>query len=456
MILNDWTKAGEMDRLRKTTLLTLLYLLFVIYGVSAQEFIQDHRFGKLTIYSPERFPNKEAKSLVLFISGDGGWEYGVVNMARAIAKQGALVVGIDAKSYRSYLGHQTKGCLYPAADFEQLSLFLQRKYNFSIYQKPLLIGYSYGATFVYALLAQAPAGTFSGGIALGFCPDLELSLPLCKGNGLSYKVLKPGKSYYLNKVPQLPNPFIVLNGLKDETCNYQATAEFLKGIGNTKLISLPKVGHGFSIADNWLPDYIASYQDILKKQQELHQSALALTGQLKTQLPVRIVKAGDNSWKHLLFLISGDGGWTSFDQGLAESFASKNINVIGLDAQKYFWNKKTPEETAKQIDNVLVHYLQQYPDLRVTLMGYSFGACVVPFVAKRLSPITFKSISNLVLLAPDRYGDFEIHVADMLNLSQTKSSYNVVDEVKNVKKLFKLCIFGSDDDPGLSQAFSHQ
>ncbi|WP_164112319.1 AcvB/VirJ family lysyl-phosphatidylglycerol hydrolase [Sphingobacterium sp. xlx-96] len=445
-----------MDCLNKIGLLSLLYLLVFTHWASAQEIIQDRRFGKLTVYSPEEFPNKPAKSLVLFISGDGGWQYGVINMARAISNQGALVIGVDAKSYRGYLNQQTKGCLYPAADFEQLSLFLQRKYNFPTYQKPLLMGYSYGATLVYALLAQAPAGTFAGGIGLGFCPDLELSLPPCKGSGLSYKVIKERERYYLNKVPHVPSPFIVLNGLKDETCNYQSTAEFLKGIGNTKLVSLPKVGHGFSIADHWLPDYIVAYQEILRTQQALPKTTLAWTGELKTQMPIRIVKAGNSSWKQLLFLISGDGGWTSFDQGLADSFASKNVNVIGLDAQKYFWNKKTPEETAKEIDHVLIHYLQQYPDLRITLMGYSFGACVIPFVAKRLSPLAFKSVNNLVLLAPDQYGDFEIHVADMLNLNKAKSAYNVVSEVKSLKHLFKLFIFGSDDDPGLVQVFSHE
>ncbi|SPZ91950.1 Type IV secretory pathway, VirJ component [Sphingobacterium multivorum] len=48
-----------------------------------------------------------------------------------------------------------------------------------------MVGYSYGATLVYGLIAQAPAGTFRGGIALGFCPDITIAKPLCKGSGLS-------------------------------------------------------------------------------------------------------------------------------------------------------------------------------------------------------------------------------------------------------------------------------
>jgi type IV secretory pathway VirJ component len=71
-------------------------------------------------------------------------------------------------------------CSYPAADFEQLSMMLQRKYHFASYQKPILVGYSYGAVFIYGLIAQAPAGTFKGGISLGFCPDIDLKKPFVK------------------------------------------------------------------------------------------------------------------------------------------------------------------------------------------------------------------------------------------------------------------------------------
>jgi type IV secretory pathway VirJ component len=35
------------------------------------------------------------------------------------------------------------------------------------------------SAFVHAMLTQAPAGTFSGGLSLGFCPDMALPKPLC-------------------------------------------------------------------------------------------------------------------------------------------------------------------------------------------------------------------------------------------------------------------------------------
>jgi type IV secretory pathway VirJ component len=47
-----------------------------------------------------------------------------------------------------------------------------------------LVGYSSGATLVYATLAEAPDGLFKGALSLGFCPDLDLKKTVCKGSGI--------------------------------------------------------------------------------------------------------------------------------------------------------------------------------------------------------------------------------------------------------------------------------
>ncbi len=70
-----------------------------------------------------------------------------------------------------------------AVSFEGFSHFVQQKYGLGV-RSPILVGYSSGATLVYATLAQAPVGTFKGALSLGFCPDLEWRMPLCRGEGL--------------------------------------------------------------------------------------------------------------------------------------------------------------------------------------------------------------------------------------------------------------------------------
>ncbi|WP_312340278.1 AcvB/VirJ family lysyl-phosphatidylglycerol hydrolase [Sphingobacterium sp.] len=432
-----------MDQPAKRSFL-VLYFFMILFSqrVVAQQAFSYGSFGKLTMYVPKGKPN----ALVLFVSGDGGWQFGVINMAKFLAAQGALVAGIDAKHFTASMARSKKDCYYPAADFEQLSMALQKKYNFESYQKPILVGYSYGATLIYGLIAQAPAGTFRGGIALGFCPDINIAKPLCKGSGLASHVLKPGKSYYLDRSEKLAAPFWVLNGMKDQTCPFNATADFLKGIENVQLVTLPKVGHGFSIADNWLPQFRMAFQKLQAVSQP-SQNASAL----KTDMPIEILEP-KSPVRELMFMISGDGGWTSFDKELANTFTTKGIKVIGLDAQKYFWNAKTPEQTTKEVTEILTYFQEREPTITFSIMGYSFGACVIPFIANRLPEKLKKATTGLFLLSPDDRADFEIHVTDMLSFGNRSEPYDVVAELKKVS-LRKLCIFGAGEDSGIEAKF---
>ncbi|MEP6803960.1 MAG: AcvB/VirJ family lysyl-phosphatidylglycerol hydrolase, partial [Flavobacterium sp.] len=141
----------------------IIFLLTVfVFSTNAFAFATDTikvgAFGKVTIYKPKTTAN----AFVLFISGDGGWNSGVIEMAKNIADQGALVAGIDIQHYFKEIKKEKSKCYYPAGDFEELSMILQKKLNLKQYFKPILIGYSSGATLVYGMLAQAPANTFSG------------------------------------------------------------------------------------------------------------------------------------------------------------------------------------------------------------------------------------------------------------------------------------------------------
>jgi hypothetical protein len=115
------------------------------------------------------------------------------------------------------------------------------------------------------------------------------------------------------------------------------------------LLTLPEVGHGFAIQSNWLPQFIAAYQRIL--QTPSYSGYIALEDSiLKTQhidpysgdLPIFLIPSPIQDTLPVAFLISGDGGWGSFDQAVAENLAERGIPVVGLDAIKYFRTLKTP------------------------------------------------------------------------------------------------------------------
>jgi type IV secretory pathway VirJ component len=413
-------------------------------------------FGRIIIYHP----SENIKSVALFVSGDSGWDKSMRTMAEDLVKEGAMVVGIDIRLYLSNCKKLKAACYYPAADFESLSLMIQKKYKIKQYFKPVLIGYSAGASLIYGSLVQAPANTFKGAIALSFCPDMEIDRPLCRGNGLTYYTLTPGKLFYLEPFDNLTAPFIVLHGKNDQVCSSYASEKFMNGMHFGELILLPNVGHGFSVKSNWIPQFLVAYKKILDSpsfsEQKSQQNTLLQNQHLqpyKGNLTLTILPVAKSDSLPIAFVISGDGGWTSFDQSFSEKLNSYGLPVIGLDAQKYFWNEKTPEQTTNDIVIALKSYMEQWDRKSFVLIGYSFGADIVPFVANLL-PVGFKSnFKGVFSLSPDDEGDFEIHVSDMLNLGSFHNNYNVASEMGNVKGVPKVCIFGATENSDITQLF---
>ena len=439
--------------------LILLFLFFPVSLFASGSLIIDSisysHFGPVHIYRNANPP----EGVVLFISGDGGWNRGVVNMARSIADMNVIVVGINIVHFMKSLKRSKEKCLYPAGDFENLSMFLQKKLKLSKYHKPIIAGYSSGATLAYALLAQAPANTFKGAIGIGFCPDVESSKPFCSGNGLKSHVLKPGRSFYLERYEKFTAPFIVLQGDRDQVCNSNDVNEYLKGMKNTWIINLPKVGHGFSVQNRWMPQMLEAVRKIIDIPAFGNNAPIEPVPGINTasisQLPLYYIHAPANPEKPFCLIISGDGGWTDFDQSIAENLSQNGIVCVGLDTQKYFWEPKTPEITARDVTKVLEYYMLRLQKTKFILMGYSFGADVIPFIANRL-PEEFKKRLVLVsMLSPDDKTDFEVTISSMLNLGD-ENTYDVLEESRKMNFTKKLCIFGSEeDDEDIQKSFKN-
>ncbi len=125
-----------MKRLLALVLLVANPLAAAPASKVGEETVEFGRFGKVTLYRTEPEPSQ----VVLFVSGDGGWNKGVVDMARELAAGRALVAGIDIVAYEARLAAARDKCLYPAAEFEALSQYLQKKLGFPTYRTPILVG----------------------------------------------------------------------------------------------------------------------------------------------------------------------------------------------------------------------------------------------------------------------------------------------------------------------------
>lgn len=147
----------------------------------------------------------------------------------------------------------------------------------------------------------------------------------------------------------------------------------------------------------------------------------------------------------MLFLFSGDGGWKSFDANLCNELAGHNIPSIGLNSNKYFWEKKTPEQVAAEITPVLRQYLKEWNRKEIIFAGFSFGSEVTPFVYNQL-PADLKSKIKIVLcLTPSDFSDFEIHLNDMLGFDGKHYPYVVSTEINKITSTPVICFWGEKE-----------
>jgi type IV secretory pathway VirJ component len=429
--------------MKKITFLTLfLLIVFFTRGRSAVpgDSIIVPVFGKVYVFNRTTTP----QNVVIMISGDGGWKFGVVGFSQTFSDMNSLVIGVDILQYFKNLKLRTEDCYSIAADFVQLATIVEKKYDFPDYQPPVIMGYSSGATLVYGILAQARPGTFIGGISIGFCPDLELPKPLCEINGLKIKVDVPGKRYILQPDEELGNPFIVLNGKLDKICNYPDAVDFISKTKNAELITLPKVGHGFAKWSDFMPQWKEAYSGLIARYEKDKPQKVDI-GEVK-DLPVIITNSKFlDKEAPVALLISGDGGWYGFEQQIADNLAKQGIPTVGLDSKKYFWSRKTPEETAGDIAKALNFYGKLWGRNKFVLIGYSLGAEIVPFIVNRLPEEVKSKVISSVLLSPATTTDFEIHISNMLGMGNRQNTYNTTEEIIKMQTINTLLIFGDGE-----------
>jgi len=389
------------------------------------------RFGEVSVYRPEAEP----RDVVLFVSGDGGWNLGAVAMAERLAAKDAVVAGIDIRHYLAQLEKSTEKCASPDVDFENLSRYLQSKLGLKRYLQPTLVGYSSGAALVYATLAGSPDGLFKGALSIGFCPDLDLNKPLCAASGietprLASKGVPPG----VNLLPakKLPGKWIALRGQLDQVCAAPAVQEFAAKVPGSEIVVLPRVGHG---------ELDAAYQRIVTMPAA---ADAALLPAPVADLPLTVVPAAaghESPWFGIF--LTGDGGWVGLDRGVSRALAQRGIPMVGWDSLKYFWSPRTPRGAALDLDRVLRHYASEWHKSHILLIGYSQGADTMPFMVNRLPAATREMVGYTVLLGLSDRARFEFHVANWLGNSA--DGMPTAPEMKNWTGSPYLCLYGEKD-----------
>jgi type IV secretory pathway VirJ component len=393
-------------------------------------------------------PRASTPHVVLFISGDGGWNAGVVDMARRIAAQQGIVIGISFPALKRTASRES-GCWYVASDLELISHAAQKALKLPQYHAPVLVGYSSGASVVYSALANTPAVTFAGGISLGFCPELDIRREICSGDQWSPDYDDKKHVNVLPPTKALPKDWYVLHGVQDQVCAIDSVRRFISGTPKAHLVEVPGTGHGFSKPEHWGAPFDNALHELWTEKEVKPATArprTATTQELedelqKLQLPLEY--RWPSQLSALLIFFSGDGGWASLDEGMSELLVARGIGVVGVSSLRYFWNEKPPAQVGadlKRLATVAAH--AQRP---VFAGGFSFGAEVVPVALRAWPAADRRMLGGMVLIGPGLSASFEIDPLDWVRTPEENPATRVADAVR-ADGLPILCLAGTDEE----------
>ena len=410
-------------------------------------------FGNVHVAAPA----DEPKRTVVFISDSSGWNARAEAMASALSDDGALVLGVDLPAYLKEMLSINDKCSLPAAHVEEMSDWMQRRRQLKNFSNPVLIGDGAGATFAYAIDAQAPKGTFTALVTLGYDFPFRLPKPICSGDAGKVTTVERSLSatgrgpspaqpidgrerpadaidgeYRVIPVKALPNPWLPLPAAPQaRRTGVPLLDRALRNL-EAALVDIPRApapGAGLAAAVNWLTTPVATTP--------------ALPEDI-ADLPLIEVPAQDAPIERIAIILTGDGGWAGLDIAVADQLAKRGIAVVGLSSVKYFWQTRKPDEAAGALTRVIGHYGAVRPLADFVVIGYSFGAALSPVVINRLPDAARARVAAQVLISPDAEAVFEIHVGDWFGSTVHEGAIPVLPEIEK-SKIPVICVHGAEE-----------
>ncbi|MFM0228160.1 virulence factor family protein [Paraburkholderia dipogonis] len=351
------------------------------------------RYGDVTVTQP----TGPLRGFVVLYSQASGWSATDQQSADALAKAGALTVGVDTARYAGNLSAKKEACHQLVGDAEALSHQLERQSQSSHYFAPIVAGTGQGATLAMHVLEQAPSNTIAGAVAV----DAERTLDP------RFQPCPPDPTIIRDKVPGFVEKAATGNADRARlvalvTPHLQAVSTGDDDVSDLPLIELPAA----------------------------HPNGL------------------------MAIVISGDGGWRDLDKTIAQALQKDGVSVIGWDSLRYFWSEKPPAQTSRDLARVMQTYGARWNAQHIALVGYSFGADVMPFAYNRLPEALRAKVSLIALLgfAPD--ADFQIRVGGWLGMPASDKALKVQPELTRVPPAIVQCFYGENEKDTLCPALS--
>jgi len=400
---------------------SLCIALFVAGAVRAAEpsIIDGGRFGQVRYYQPE---DRTIVGLAAMVSDRDGWNAAADALARHLTGAGQAVIGIDLPTFEQALAKAQGECAWVNGDFEFLTRRVEKDLPFHEFRPPSLVGIGAGASIVYAAVGQVLPNTFAGAVGLDFSPRVDAAPRLCLPTEAA------AQSQPLRYAPPADRatPFVFAPSRDFAAARGQVEA-FVAATHRARRID----AHG---------DQAALADAGLRLLPTLTPSSIPVTG-----LPlVEVPPTGAESNHPVVIFYSGDGGWRDIDKQIGGYLAERGYFVVGFDSLRYFWREKAPEEMAADLDSIVRHYESQANGHGVMLVGYSFGADVLPFIVNRMSADTRSQIKLMSLLGLSERASFEIRLEGILGAANTDGP-PTVPELARIKDIPVQCVYGFDE-----------
>ncbi|HEX5065114.1 MAG TPA: AcvB/VirJ family lysyl-phosphatidylglycerol hydrolase [Myxococcota bacterium] len=342
-------------------------------------------------------PEGPLRGFVFLFSDASGPTQELARDAQALAGAGAATMVVDLAAYLRHLRASDDGCHYLISELEELSKVQQRALGASAYHSPILAGVGQGGTLAYAALAQSPAATIGGAVSADPAPALATRVPLCEG---AHALRFPAGGF-----------------------EYKPPTQPLPGVWRTTTAA-----DLVSVVSRLLSDIGA----------EAAEAALA-------GLPiVRLPAASPGPLFAVIY--SGDGGWRDLDKTIGEFLAQRGVSVIGVDSLRYFWRERTPEEVARDLATILeAETARGSPSRRAILIGYSFGADILPFVWNRLPERWRARVVQVSLLGLGSHAAFEFHLSGWIESPDTSGPATLPELLRMDLSLVQ-CFYGQSEE----------
>jgi type IV secretory pathway VirJ component len=154
-------------------------------------------------------------------------------------------------------------------------------------------------------------------------------------------------------------------------------------------------------------------------------------------LPLLLFEPDTQKTDFFIIAMSGDGGWMDFTNTLCKESARRGITAVGFNPIPYFLDKKTPEKFATDLQRVISNFSQVINKDKVILIGYSYGAEVMPFGFNQMSNDYKDRVLAIAIIAPSNLASMIISPTYIYNQQQ---EIPMVPEVQKTDKS-KLYIF---------------